>query len=1245
MANRGDLDLRKVGILFSLFLIILLGLSIFQFVPSVKAQGANYWVQVNLSKDYGYREDRVDLTVLSNSSTPHIIILDPFNATLYDQLWGVNETRTIPISNIATYGMYFVKALAGDGIATTWFTVLEVFPWDIISAPYTREWKNINYTFSKAGITAQFYGETLNIDLRMLRELIVQFGLTVSASYDKNRFRVMVSKPATVISINFTYTFNDLGCKLTIDGQLDQPRDFTFNFESLTKVKKILHKIYAGQMFFDFDDIAKVTQAFTYNPNTKELSVSVPQSFSLDPTINFDAVSMTQGEGTNLSWSHTTDSMSNRLLMVGASLRNSASQTVSSVTYGGVNLNSLRADSNGVNVRTEIWYLVNPDFGTGTIAVTFSASVKAVCGAITLLAVNQTNPFTNNNGATGTSVSPSASVTSAADDWLFGVLGTKGIDNLQDFIDQISDVDSHPDHGTHSDFTKEQTAPDTVYDTLTEANTGGTFGKSAGAGTSYLSTSANYMYLGVYSGAVSGAVTQVQFYGRGATGGYVKAVITDSGGNLLTNGVSDALAYPATAATYTCLWSGNKPSVTSGNTYWIGIIASVAGRLYYDATTGGTSKTDSTNSYTTPTSPIDAASGTYIWRLMQATVVNYELDIEEQWIAAEYSLTYEELCIKTGSLGAENLKVDVWTNPTWTTIINPLVASQWNNVSVSAYLTSSTFTMRFIGTIETGDTVQNTWQIDSVLLHTWSPTFTITEGGGQTNRWSLNTGAGTTNIYGVGSTKPVSAGAQNLSWTLSTSSPWAVSAASVAKEFGTEIFADGFESGNFSAWTGTAQSGAVIAVSTDFAHHGTYSAKITGLGIAGEYAYAYKTSTSALSNVYMRSYVKFGNLSTADGFIEVGTAAFTDTVRSTLIAKAGRNFATNKWSIRAYVGTALTNYYESGTSTIDTNTWYSVELHEIISATVGVLQLWVDGVLKIDQSGLVTNGRGNIDELLVGSQYLNTATSPDYYFYNDCTVVANAYIGVEAAGVNYVADLSKSITSTWNIVTQSAFQIVTSKSLATTWNTILQWKARTDLAKTITTTWTVLTKTAFNIISPLSTTFSWVIDVIRTIAGINYIANFNQGITTSFAVLLQWNTIANLSQSISTSFLVLIRWNALTNLSQAISTTWTIVLRTAFNVNPTQTLTITWAILTQSAFNIEPSLNLVTSWVVNLIQAVQYTADLTLTVTTTWIVDILHSLYAPTYATTGFVLATIFIGFFIFGLAGILFIFLMMKKH
>jgi len=105
----------------------------------------------------------------------------------------------------------------------------------------------------------------------------------------------------------------------------------------------------------------------------------------------------------------------------------------------------------------------------------------------------------------------------------------------------------------------------------------------------------------------------------------------------------------------------------------------------------------------------------HIWN----EVDNYKVDLEVQWINVDFSEANEQLCIYGGAMGSESLRVDVWNGSSWQNVITSLT-NGWNNVTVSAYLTSSTFTIRFKGSIETADTAQNSWQIDATLLHLWS---------------------------------------------------------------------------------------------------------------------------------------------------------------------------------------------------------------------------------------------------------------------------------------------------------------------------------------------------------------------------------------------------------------------------------------------------------------------------------------------------------------------------------------------
>jgi hypothetical protein len=98
--------------------------------------------------------------------------------------------------------------------------------------------------------------------------------------------------------------------------------------------------------------------------------------------------------------------------------------------------------------------------------------------------------------------------------------------------------------------------------------------------------------------------------------------------------------------------------------------------------------------------------------------INYKLDLEVQWTNVDYSQQNAQLCICTGSTGSNALGVDYWNGSKWISLFNNLTAYGWNNVS--AALTGSMFTIRFEAGINTNDTIQGMWNIDAVLLHSWT---------------------------------------------------------------------------------------------------------------------------------------------------------------------------------------------------------------------------------------------------------------------------------------------------------------------------------------------------------------------------------------------------------------------------------------------------------------------------------------------------------------------------------------------
>lgn len=204
------------------------------------------------------------------------------------------------------------------------------------------------------------------------------------------------------------------------------------------------------------------------------------------------------------------------------------------------------------------------------------------------------------------------------------------------------------------------------------------------------------------------------------------------------------------------------------------------------------------------------------------------------------------------------------------------------------------------------------------------------------------------------------------------------------------IFSDGFESGDLSAWTGTVQNGATIAASNALAHTGSWSAVTAGLQGAGEYALVTKTVSSA-SELYMRWYCRFNTTVPTGAYVALGLfwtgSAYTGVF---LLDKAN-----NKWG--AYNVHTSTFYWEAGTSTINADTWYCLELRCVRHATTGILQTWVDGVAKINQSGLDT-GDNNLTRGDIGG-YLYGAMAAERIINVDCAVIDNAYVGPESAGV------------------------------------------------------------------------------------------------------------------------------------------------------------------------------------------------------------------------------------------------------
>jgi hypothetical protein len=199
-----------------------------------------------------------------------------------------------------------------------------------------------------------------------------------------------------------------------------------------------------------------------------------------------------------------------------------------------------------------------------------------------------------------------------------------------------------------------------------------------------------------------------------------------------------------------------------------------------------------------------------------------------------------------------------------------------------------------------------------------------------------------------------------------------------------EIFSDGFESNDFSTWTGTA--GAKIAVESVHPHHGTSNIKCTG-SAAEDWSYAYKTiSSSAIT--YARCYVKFANLNILSGKNLQILGLDYGSYQYNLVASVKNDGGTLKWFLN--LGEA-SNWGGSvlGTHTPVVDTWYCVEIKRDITNDLEVL--YIDGVAEASASVAISE---NTVRMYVGD-YQDGSGANEVYV--DCVVVADAYIGPESS--------------------------------------------------------------------------------------------------------------------------------------------------------------------------------------------------------------------------------------------------------
>jgi len=160
------------------------------------------------------------------------------------------------------------------------------------------------------------------------------------------------------------------------------------------------------------------------NTNTSRTIQAIANIGGGGSGINVGASSFSNSNNTNsLVWNHNVTG-SNRALLVGVSFRNNGGQTVSNVTYGGIPLSLVVAQSNASSIRVEMWKLTAPITGNNAIAVSMSGNARVVAGAVSFTGVDQAVPIEAAASASGNSTTPNVNITTLTPNaWVMDVQG------------------------------------------------------------------------------------------------------------------------------------------------------------------------------------------------------------------------------------------------------------------------------------------------------------------------------------------------------------------------------------------------------------------------------------------------------------------------------------------------------------------------------------------------------------------------------------------------------------------------------------------------------------------------------------------------------------------------------------------------------------------------------------------------------------------------------------------------------
>jgi hypothetical protein len=207
------------------------------------------------------------------------------------------------------------------------------------------------------------------------------------------------------------------------------------------------------------------------------------------------------------------------------------------------------------------------------------------------------------------------------------------------------------------------------------------------------------------------------------------------------------------------------------------------------------------------------------------------------------------------------------------------------------------------------------------------------------------------------------------------------------------LFSDDFETQNLSKWNGvTTTSGETANVAPSNFNQGSYSARFTSNGGANnENGYSYKTISE--SEVYVRTYINIKNgLPLADSNDRFYITELMAGSQYLCGVGIRRSNGVDRWVLYARSGSSWVGPLYGGTSAVNEDQWYCVELHWKQSSTSGTVELYIDGIKVQQTTGINTANYGKATSVILGISSA-TGIQNNLEIYADTCRISRAYNG------------------------------------------------------------------------------------------------------------------------------------------------------------------------------------------------------------------------------------------------------------